>query len=389
MTQISPMSQKIECPKCHTEISVQDALAADIEAKYQKQYELNLQVQLKAEKTSIEQKLKSDLAEKSRVELEDLKTQLQEKSKQVQESQKAELELRKKARELEDKEKSLELDLQRKLDAERIRIQEETAKTIVNEQRLKAAEKDKQLEDMRKQIEDLKRKAEQGSQQSQGEILEIEIEAALKSMFQFDLIEPVGKGMTGADIVHKVMTSSGEHAGTIIWETKRTKIWSDQWIAKLKQDQRAISAEIAVIISQALPKDVSNLASIENIWVTDFGTFRGTALALRSGLMQVHQAKNANAGKSEKMEFLYGYLTGTQFKQRVEAIVESFRCLKSDLDKEKRALQKMWATRDQQIERALVATVGLYGDVQGVVGAGLPRIEQLELDAPDSLGEPT
>ena len=412
----------IECPKCHHTFSVTDALSADIEEKIGRKFQKaaqkreieieKLQEDLEKEKKAIakkqtdldklvddkvnvqkaalEKKLKDEIQSKSKVEIEDLRAQNSEKTKQIEESQKFELELRKKSRELEDKEKTLELELQRKFDSEKIKIEEDVAKKITEDQRLKTAEKDKQLDDMRRQIEDLKRKAEQGSQQSQGEILELEIESALKALFPIDQIEPVPKGLKGGDIIQKVITSSGQHAGTVIWETKRTKSWIDGWIDKLKDDQRAISTEFAVIVTQALPKDISHLALVDGVWIVDFLTFQGIAVALRSSLIQLFQARAVAAGKGEKMDFLYNYLTGTQFKQRIETIVESFRTMQEDLDKEKRVIQKSWAAREQQLARVLTSTVGMYGDIQGIVGASLPKIASLELEslsAPDDVGD--
>ena len=402
----------IECPKCGTKISLTDALSTDIKEQYQKEFqeiiskrenELSslqdalakekhtlteqraeidkiVNDKLNLEKSTLEKKLRDDILNQNRVETEDLKAQISEKSKIIEESQKQELELRKKARDLEEKERTIELEMQRKLDSEKTKIQEEVTKKITDEQRLKAAEKDKQLEDMRHQIEDLKRKAEQGSQKAQGEILELEIEAELKSIFPFDTIEPVSNGIRGSDIIQKVITTSGQHVGTIIWETKRTKSWSDSWITKLKDDQRAISAEQAIIVTQALPKDASSPCLIDGIWVADYFTFKGIAVAIRSTLIQVYQAKAVAISKGEKLDFLYSYLTGTQFKQRVEAIVESFKSMQVDLEKEKRAIQKSWATREQQINRVLLSTAGMYGDIQGIVGISLPKIESLELD---------
>lgn len=405
----------IACPECGHEFSVTGALSAEIEEKYNKKFKMaaqkkeaeieklqddleqekkllakkqsdldkTIQDKLSVEKVELEKKIRLSVTDQNRLEFEDLKTQVQEKSKQIQDSQKTELELRKKSRELEDREKSLELDLQRKFDAEKTNIEETVAKRISEDQRLKTAEKDKQLEDMRKQIEDLKRKAEQGSQQTQGEVLELEIEASLKSSFPHDEIVPVPKGMKGGDIIQKVKTTSGQDAGIIIWETKRTKSWSDGWIEKLKEDQRSISAEFSVIVTQILPKGVSHLAQIDGVWVADYLSFVGIAVALRSHVLQLFHARAVAAGKGEKLDFLYSYLTGTQFKQRIEVIVESFKTMQEDLDKEKRVIQKCWATREQQIARVLTSTVGMYGDIQGIVGASLPKISALELEAPN------
>ena len=406
----------IECPNCGTKISLTDALSADIKEHYKNEFqqisskreaeitklqdtltkeketlinkqaeiEITIQNRLNAERTTLEMKIRNDVSNQARLEIDDLKIQLTEKVKLVEASQQHELELRKRTRELEDKEKSVELEIQRKLDIERAQIQEETGRKITEDLRLKTAEKDKQLDDMRRQIEDLKRKAEQGSQQAQGEILELEIESVLKALFPSDIIDPVAKGMKGGDIIQKVMTPSGQQVGTIIWETKRTKGWTDSWITKLKDDQRAIAAEHAVIVSQTLPKDVTTLAQIDGVWVTDYFTFRGIAVALRSSLTQLYHAKSVAANKGEKMDSLYNYLTGTQFKQRVEAIVESFRSMRDDLEKEKRAITKIWATREQQINRVITSTAGMHGEIYGIIGTSLPKIESLEIEGPEN-----
>lgn len=372
--------REVEISKLQLSLSKEkEAIASQIA-----EIDKTVQSRLVLEKTELEKKMREDIQNSTRLEVDDLKAQISEKAKRIEEAEKNELNLRKKTRELEDKEKSLEVELQRRFDEEKTKIEQATTQKLTEEIRLKTAEKDKQLDDMRRQIEDLKRKAEQGSQQSQGEILELEIELALKTTFPIDQIDPVQKGMKGGDIVHKVITSSGQHAGTIIWETKRTKSWSDGWIDKLKDDQRAISAEFAVIITQVLPKDVSHLAHVDGVWVVDFMTFRGIAVALRSNLLQLFQTRAVAAGKGEKMDFLYSYLTGTQFKQRIETIVESFRTMQNDLDKEKRVIQKGWAAREQQLVRVLTSTVGMYGDIQGIVGASLPKIASLELETPDS-----
>lgn len=355
-----------------------EALSSQLREDYQKDL---------AKKTAeLEVRIKAQAAEQARLERQAMQSELAEKKEQLAQAQKAELELRKRAQSIEEKEKNLELEMARQADAVRQRASEETARRLGEEFRLKGAEKDKQLEDMRKQIEDLRRKSEQGSQQMQGEVLELELENALRAVFALDAIEPVSKGIRGGDVVQRVHGPGGQYVGTILWETKRTKAWSDGWIEKLKDDQRAISAECAVLVTHVMPKDVSHLACLKDVWVVDFSTYIGIAAALRTALIQVHQAKSASTGKGEKMELLYDYLTGTQYRQRVEAIVDSFRTIKDDLEKEKRAFERIWSAREKQLMRAMAAAAGMYGDVQGIVGASLPRIEHLELgDASDPL----
>ncbi len=341
--------------------------------------------QLAAEKRQAEKKAKESLA----VELASLRQQVAEKDETLEEARKQELKLRERQRELEKKEKMMDLEVARKVDDERHKVEEEVTTRITEANHVKDIEKEKQFSDLRKQIEDLKRKAEQGSQQAQGEAVEIELEEILRANFPYDQIESVGKGIKGADILQRIHTSSGQLCGTIIWESKNTKAWSDGWIEKLKDDQRVAKAEIAALATITLPKDVSHFSCIDGVWVTDFSTVIGVASALRTNLSQVAMTKLAIEGKSDKMEMLYGYLSGTEFKQRVEAIVESFVTMKEDLDREKRAMETTWAKRDKQIQKVIHNVSGMYGDMQGIIGASLPKIDYLELPEPseDSVDE--
>ncbi|KKM06447.1 hypothetical protein LCGC14_1743880, partial [marine sediment metagenome] len=282
-----------------------------------------------------------------------------------------------------EKEEKLELELSRKIDAERQKIIEKASKGFEEKHQLKDAEKDKQLNDMKKQIDELKRKAEQGSQQMQGEVLELELEKSLKEEFPFDDIEPVAKGVRGGDIIQTVKTQSGRTCGKILWETKRTKTWSDSWIQKLKDDQREVKADLAILASESLPKGFHHFRQISGVWVTDILSAVSLALALRVVLIQVARERAVQVGKKEKMEIAYNYLTGPEFKNRVEAIVESFIAMKEDLEAEKRATQKIWAKREKQIERVISNTAGLHGDLQEIAGDSLPTIKMLELPTDD------
>ena len=209
----------------------------------------------------------------------------------------------------------------RKLDAEREKLKEEIEKRLNEQHRFKDLEKEKLIEAMKNQIEELKRKAEQGSQQLQGEVLEIELEELLNKNFPYDTIMPVPKGLRGADVIQNVCTPSGQQCGTIIWESKRTKAWSDAWIDKLKEDQREAKSDIAVIVSIALPKDMTGIGQINGVWVTDFTLAIGLAEALRVTLIEVAKTKTSAEGKSSKMEMLYEYLSGPEFRQQIEGIV--------------------------------------------------------------------
>ncbi len=377
-------AHKVQCPNCGTQISLTEALSAEVEERYKADYQKRMAASendYKERARNFEKKLRDQLTQDRKVELDDLKNQLGEKAKKLELAEANELDLRKRARELEEKEKGMALELQRQVDEERKKISEEVGRRVSDDFRMKGLEKDKQLDDMRKQIEELKRKAEHSSEQRQGEVMELEFESTLRTQFPTDTIEPVAKGIRGADVIQRVMLPLGQVAGQIVWEMKRTRTWSDGWIEKLKEDQRALRAEFAVIVTQTMPKDARGLCLIDGVWVTEFSSAMGLGHALRGQLIQLFHMQNAASGKGEKMELLYNYLTGVSFRQRVEAIVEAFQAMQADLDREKRAFQKMWASREQQLGRVLNNTAGMYGDIQGIVGASLPKIDTLELEA--------
>jgi len=262
-------------------------------------------------------------------------------------------------------------------------LEEDISRRLSESMRLKIAEKDKQLADMRKKMEEASR--ENTSQQLQGEVLELELETTLKRAFPIDTIDPVAKGVRGGDIIHKILNSSGQTVGTIVWEAKRTKNWSELWIDKIKEDQRAISAECAVIVSDILPKNINGMGLHFGVWVCDTKTALGLATALRVGLLQLSSAKASVAGKDMKMELMYRYLTGTQFFQVIQAMVETFRDMKDSLVKEKTAYQRIWAQREKQLEEVVLNTASVYGSIQGIVGGALPTIATLELTETKSL----
>ncbi len=411
--------QFIKCPNCHFEIEltevltsqIRDSLRAELEQELKKKESLleklkadldDKEKQLKEEKLSIEAQVKEKIQkelerikaeaqkealEKLNVELQDLKSQIDEKEKRIAEFNQMELELRKKMRKLEEDRMQMELEVARKIDEEREKIKEQMAQKIAEEYRLKNKEKDKMIEDLRKALEEAKRKAEQRSQQLQGEVLELELEEVLKNTFVYDEILPVPKGVKGADVIQKVYNSAHQMCGIILWETKSTKNWNDIWIQKLKDDQRALGADIAVIVTEAMPKEVDNLGVMNGVWVTTYKLVIGLATALRQNLIEVNFAKAASVGKSEKMEALYQYLSGPEFRQKVEAIVETFTLMQQQLEKEKRAMTKIWKEREKQIQRITVNTVEMYGDVRGIIGASLPEIKTLELGPVNEMKE--
>lgn len=255
----------------------------------------------------------------------------------------------------------------------------EWEKKFLQEERLKLAERDLQLESLKKQIAELKRKSEAATSQVTGEVLELEMESLLKKLFPFDHIEAIPKGVRGADLVHHVRSKNSVHAGKILWELKRTKNWSEAWIEKLKADQRAMGAECSVIVTQVMPSSVNGekLTQREGVWVVDYSACKGLAIILREQLIQLQQMRSEQL-VPETLDFLYQYLTGTQFRQRVEEMVESFQEMQSDLQREKRAMEKLWASREKQLQRLLKSTVRMMGDFQGIIGEKMPKIDLLE-----------
>lgn len=381
--QVAEKNKKLEeSQKLELELRKRERQISEKEETLKKEYEdreNKLKGQLLLEKKQIEEKVRKEVENSQNIQVADLKEQLNEKTQNLEKARQQELELRKQQRKLEEDQKAFELEMARKIDAERQVIAEKVTRGIEESHRLKDAEKDKQLTDMLKQIEDLKRKAEQGSQQAQGEVLELELENMLKESFPFDEIVPVSKGVKGGDVIQTVKTQSGRVCGKILWETKRTKVWSDGWIQKLKDDQRDAKADLSVIVSEVLPKGFHHFRQIDNVWVTDIPSSLSLCLALRVVLTQVAKAQEIQTGKEEKKDIVYNYITGIEFRNRVQAIIESFVTLKTDLDSEKRAMAKIWAQREKQIEKITLNISGMHGDLEGIVGATLPAVKILEL----------
>ena len=413
----------ITCPKCKTQIKLTESLAAPLVEATRKEYEQQLaekdesiarkekalhrkEEALTKEREAIEATLEERLkTESARIAKEEarkaklaLATDLEEKEKAVSElqetlkkrdeklaeAQKAQSELLKKQRELEDAKREIELTVEKRVQASINSAKDQARKEAEEQLKYKVMEKEQTISSMQKQIEELKRKAEQGSEQLQGEVQELELESLLRSKFPHDIIEPVPKGEHGGDVLQRVVSPLGQQSGTIIWESKRTKAWSDSWLPKLREDQRAAKAEVAVIVTQALPKDIETFGFIDGVWITHPKAAIPVAHVLRHGLLEVATARVASEGQQTKMELIYQYLTGPRFRQRVQAIVEAFSTMQEDLDKEKKAITKQWAKREEQIDRVMQSTVGMYGDLQGIAGKTLQEIEGLEMKLLDS-----
>ncbi len=410
----------IVCPTCKTEIKLTESLAAPLLESTRQQYEQRLAlkesevsqreaairqqraeldkaresideqvaVKLKAERAGIAaaeaKKAREALADeldRARQEKSASEALLKERDAKLAEARKNELELRQQRQRLEEEREQFELDKQRAIDAERTKIREAALRDADERARLKLAEKDKTIGDLQTKLQEALRKAEQGSQQLQGEVQELELESLLREKFPRDAIEPVPKGEHGGDVLQRVFSPSGQRCGTILWESKRTKNWSDGWLPKLREDMRAAGAEVAVVVSQVLPKDTDSFSLIDGVWVTSFACAMPVAVALRHTLIEIAATRTASEGQQTKMEMVYRYLTGPRFRHRVHAIVEKFTDMQADLDKERKTMTRLWAKREEQIRGVIESTAGMYGDLQGIAGRTLQEIEGLTLPA--------
>ncbi len=304
---------------------------------------------------------------------------LKDRDLKLSQAQKAQAELIRKQRELDDAKREMDLTIERKVQASLVMVRDKAKQEAEDGLKLKVLEREQQIASMQRQIEDLKRKAEQGSQQAQGESLELQLETLLRSRFPRDIIEPVPKGEFGGDVLHRVIGPLGQCCGTILWETKRTKNWSDGWLGKLRDDQRAAKAELALIVTQALPKGVESFDFVDGVWVAESRCAIPVAIALRQSLIELSTARQARAGQQTKMELVYQYMTGPRFRHRIEAIVEKVSDMQADLERERKATIRLWAKRDEQIRGLVESTVGMYGDLQGIAGSTLKEIDGLEL----------
>jgi hypothetical protein len=407
----------VVCPQCKTEIKLTESLAAPLLESIRHDYEQRLtqkdtevakrekllherEAGLERAKETFDEQVNQKLQqERARIAAEEQKkakltlgndleqrvkevTELQEVLRQrdakLAEAQKAQVEILRRERELKDAQREIELTIEKRVQDNLAAARDKARKEAEEELKLKVMEKEQTISSMQRQIEELKRKAEQGSQQLQGEVQELELEEMLSSKFPRDTILPVPKGEFGGDVLHRIVGPLGQICGTILWESKRTKNWSDTWLPKLREDQRTAKAEIAVIVSQVLPKDIESFGMVDQVWVAHPKVALPVAIALRQTLLEIAGARKASEGQQTKMEMVYQYLTGPRFRQRIQAIVEAFSSMREDLDRERKAITKQWSKREEQIDRVMQATVGMYGDLQGIAGKTLQEIEGLE-----------
>jgi hypothetical protein len=389
------------CPNCGHVFDAGEALQKHMEIELKKRFseqeKLNgeklelYKKQLLEEKRYFEQEEKKKMwaiaqgeaqkraDEKKSVELAALKEDNKVKQQVILEAQKKELELLKRENELKMQQEQLQLKLEREL-LEKSRAIEEKAKRQKDEEfELVKKEYEKKLEDQMNLVKEMQRKAQQGSMQLQGEIQELEIESILAIAFPYDVIEEVKKGIRGADAIQTVMNEFGQNCGKIIFESKRTQNWGGDWIEKLKTDQRETGAEIAVLVTQTMPKDLERFGEKDGIWICGFHDVKGLVFVLRQILIRTQQTKSVNENKADKMTLIYSFFTSNQFRQQIEAIVEGFSSLKNELDREKRAMQRIWKEREVQIDKVTNNTIDMYGSIKGIAGNAISSIKSLEL----------
>ena len=370
----------IQCPNCSHEIELTEQLAgpmlADLRQSFNDELAKREAQASKALAVAQEQAKKAAKAEISS-EQAILEGRIKAQEEKLKEAQSAQTAALKREQELKDKEAEMELTLQKMLAQERPAMVEKLSREADEKAGLKLAEQAQIMEGMKRQIETLKQKSEQGSMQTQGEAAEIILEETLATAFPIDEFVPVAKGVSGADVRQNVMGQNGI-VGSILWESKRTKNWTASWLAKLRDDQRTSGCEVAVITSHALPEGVDSFGLVDGIWVCAPRYAVPLATSLRHGLIDVAGAKGRALGQETKMEMVYDYLTGTQFKQRVDAIVERFEDMQDNLRKERVFIEKQWVLRAKQIDLVIASTVGMHGDLQGIAGRSMPEIDSVD-----------
>ncbi len=330
-----------------------------------------------------ESEIKKKIEEENATQNKDMLNRLKEAEELRKKDQEALLQLMKQLRDKDEKERELRIESEKRL-GEEIKMAFSKAQKMAAEQyEMQIKERDKMNDDLRKKIEELQMKATESSVQIRGEIQELELESLLGELFPMDIVEPIGKGKFGADVAQKVRDQYGRTCGVILWESKHTKTWQSDWLPKLREDLRTYKGHIAVLASQTMPDGLDTFGMKDGIWVTNYECLAGLATALRHQLIYIAYERNASAGKGEKMEMLYNYLIGHEFKQKIEAIVEVFTGMREDLEKEKNVQERIWKKREMQLARLAVNTSRMYGEMQGLVGSALPDVRGLELESGD------
>ncbi len=417
------MATQIKCPSCSFEFPLEDALNDELKTEIEKQkqelrqqmldykknaelkirqmeeenkkeaskqeelFQKKLQDELKKKNSELEESIRKTLASDFENQLNILQQSNKDNEEKLRLAREKEMQFLQKEQDLKAKEQELELSIKRRLNEEREKlsleireIEKQKLEQVESEFKLRLAEKEKQLEDQKKLAEEMRRKAEQGSMQLQGEVQELMLEYLLKENFPYDSIEEVGKGVEGADCILTIRNHKGEDCGKIIFESKRTKAWSNTWVDKLKTDMRNTQAELAILVSQVFPKDMNCFGEKDGVWICSFKEVVALTSALRNAIIRVAEAKKSEENKGEKMQLLYSYLTGVEFRQQIESIVEGFVALKNSITRERLQMEKMWKEREKQLDKVLLSTSGMYGSIKGIAGASVGNIPLLEGD---------
>lgn len=361
------ITQKIICPKCQTEISIDEVLTRDLEKKIE---------------TELSEKIKEKLNAEKSLEMEDIKRELREKSEKITEFREKELELREKTRKLEEREGELKLEVQRQIDEAKKKVEEEAYIKYSEEHRLKDREKDSKISDMEKLIEDLKRKSQQGSMQTQGEVAELDLEETLRHLFPYDDITEVKKGELGGDVRQIVKTVKGTTCGLIIWERKRTKAWDEKWVSKLKEDLVRDKAHLGVIVTEIIPKGFKNgLGEKNGIWITTMEFVEILATLLRKNLYDVTREKVTSKNEKTDAERIYQYVRSHEFSTQIERMLEVYQTMMTQISKERAVWERQWGMREQQLKQLVGGVSNIYGTMQAIAGPAMPQVSSLVLES--------
>jgi hypothetical protein len=382
------MTNEITCPKCNHHFTLNEVLNEELNvqlktlkeklnqeaSEWKKQREDEYLLKIKSATEAAEKKVADSL----NLQLTSLQKESQEKQHQLDELKKKELEFLRITQEMEHRQKQFEIEKEKYFLERSKEIEQHVIKREQELFELKMKEKETQMDSLKKTIDDLKRKSEQGSMQLQGEAQELLLEKMLRENFPFDIIDEVGKGVRGADCIMTVRNNHGIHCGKIIFESKRTKDWSNAWIEKLKTDMRQTQSDIAVLVTQTFPKDMQQFGFKDGIWVCNFNEVIGIVTLLRSSLFEIYDVRKSEENKGDKMQLLYNFLTGVEFRGHMEAIAEGFRDIRMNIMKERMQMEKLWKEREKQLEKALLNAVGLYGSIKGIAGSSVSDIPLLD-----------
>lgn len=386
------MSTTIKCPNCGNEFEPNDAIRDEVQKELRQKmmdWQNQKQKEFETERAKIqkdtEEALRKNIASDFETKLRLLEQNNKDNEEKLKAARQQQLDILKKEQELKTKEEELEISVQKKLHAEREKLSGEIRK--LEEQRIAAKETEfqlqlkelqKQLDDQRKLAEEMRRKAEQGSMQLQGEVQELALEEMLRTAFPFDLISEVGKGVKGADCIQTVRNNFGQECGKIIYESKRTKDFAGDWIDKLKADMRSQGADVAVIVTQAMPKDMNQFGEKDGVWICSFAEVKAVAAMLRDGIIKIFTAAKSQDNKGDKMHLLYDYLTSSEFAEQWKAIREGFMSMKLSIQKERDAMEKLWKAREKQLEKVLLNAAHVRGSIEGIAGMNSVDLNLLE-----------